>query len=106
MSEELLPKISALPVATPTPSGLHIPRTVADCNTLAQFRYFVLRASQDEIATRGNLVQQQISSVERGKLPRPKSWPRYLRAYGTEAGPLGEADFLRLFSGGTEQTNA
>jgi transcriptional regulator with XRE-family HTH domain len=67
------------------------PSSARQCRSLAQYRRCVLRRSQREIAKNGGLWQAQISALERGEVPEPRQWSRYLSAYR-----LSEREFLRL----------
>lgn len=66
-------------------------RNAAECGTLAEYRIWVLRMSQEELARRANCKQSWISAVERGHLPRPKNWDRLLGAY-----QLADEEFVRM----------
>lgn len=69
-----------------------IPANAAECLTLREYREYVLRLTQAEVA--GAVCKQAwISMVERGHLPRPKSWPKLLKSYRLEG---LEQDFYRM----------
>lgn len=74
-----------------------IPTGPADCRTLAEWREWGLRETQDQVARTAGCRQAWISQVERGHLPRPKAWARLVKAYRLEN---AEAEFVRMVRAG------
>jgi transcriptional regulator with XRE-family HTH domain len=66
-----------------------------ECASLLEYRVWVLRLSQEDVARRAGCRQAWVSAVERGHLPRPKNWDRLLKAY-----QLTDEEFVRLVEGG------
>lgn len=69
--------------------------SLADCETLYDWRYWMLRRSQRDIALAANVHQSTVSAVEGGYMtPAPAKWEEWARAYG-----LDLDNFKRLLVG-------
>lgn len=63
------------------------------CQTLQEYRDWVLGLTQAQIARTAGVTQSRISQIERGKLPSRWFWPPLLRAYQLQG---KEVDFYRM----------
>lgn len=72
---------------------------IEKCRTLGEYREFILRATQAEIALRAHKTQGWLSQIELGHLPKPKRWGPLLKAYQLDRLEDGERQFVRLIEG-------
>ena len=73
-----------------------IKTSLGECETLAEYRFWVLREKQTDVANRASVPQASISKLEIGKtVPHTTNWARLAQAYG-----LSLKEFTRLLSGG------
>jgi len=70
-----------------------------DCQTLRDWRFWMLRKDQRQIAIAAGVDQSTVSAVENGRMtPRPARWDDWAAAYGLEL-----AEFKRLLAGSMRQ---
>ena len=75
---------------------MRFPTTIDECRTLTEYREFILRETQGDVANRARKKQAWISEVERGHMPKPKSWGPLLKGYQLDKDEYGERHFVRM----------
>jgi|GEM_PF-4727230 len=75
---------------------MRFPTHISECFDLREYREFILRETQGDVANRARKKQAWISEVERGHMPKPKSWAPLLKGYQLDKEEDGEAQFVRM----------
>ena len=69
---------------------------LSECCDLAEYRFWVLKEKQLDVAARAGVPQGAISKIEIGKtVPHTMNWAKLAQAYG-----LSLKEFTRLLAGG------
>jgi transcriptional regulator with XRE-family HTH domain len=74
----------------------NIKTDLSECENLAEYRFWILKELQGQLAIRARVPQSAISQLENGRtVPHTQNWAALAKAYR-----LSLRDFTRLLSGG------
>jgi hypothetical protein len=74
----------------------NIKTKLSECQTLSEYRFWILKEIQQDVASRASVPQGAISKIEVGKtVPHTMNWAKLAQAYG-----LSLKEFTRLLAGG------